>query len=92
MVLTFLMLQRPFSTVPPVVALTPRILSLLLRNCNFATVMNHIVNIWYADYLICDSQRGLDPQIETCWASESKHINGLRFDRETLSPLFSVLL
>ena len=36
-----------------------------------ATVMSCIVNIWYAGYLICDSQEGLDPQVENqcskCW-------------------------
>jgi hypothetical protein len=41
---TLLMLQ-PFNTVPYVVV-TPaiKLLSLLLHNCNFATVMNHNVN------------------------------------------------
>ena len=38
----------PFNTVPHVVV-TPnyKIILLLLHNCNFATVMNHYVNIWY---------------------------------------------
>lgn len=30
---------------PPAITL----LSLLLHNCKFATVMNHVVNIWYAE-------------------------------------------
>ena len=41
---SFLMLQ-PFNTVPPV-AMTPtiKLFSLLLHNCNFATVMKYDVN------------------------------------------------
>lgn len=35
--------------------------------CNFFTVMNHIVNIWYVWYLICGSQRGCQPQVENPW-------------------------
>jgi hypothetical protein len=45
----------------------------LFHNCNFATVINHNVNIWNARYLICNpckrviwSQRGSDPQVENC--------------------------
>ena len=42
---TFLML-RPFNAAPHVVV-TPnhKIIALMLHNCNFATVMNHNVNI-----------------------------------------------
>jgi hypothetical protein len=49
--LTFLMLW-PFNTVPHVVVTCPTIqLSLLLLyNCNFATVWNHNLNIWYAGW------------------------------------------
>jgi hypothetical protein len=51
------------STVDPLIhsvphaAVTPnhKIPSLLLHNCNFATVMNLNVNIWYAGCLICNS-------------------------------------
>lgn len=62
-VLTFLMLQ-PSNTVPHVVVTHPpnhELISLLLCNCNFATVANHFatvanhnVNIWYAGYLACN--------------------------------------
>jgi hypothetical protein len=31
-----------------------KMISLLLHNCNFVTVMNHNVNIWYEGYLRCD--------------------------------------
>ena len=42
---TFLML-RPFNTVPHVVVTSNhKIISLLLHNCNFATVMNYNVNM-----------------------------------------------
>jgi hypothetical protein len=51
---TFLTL-RAFNTVPHVVV-TPshKIMSLLLHNYSFATVINHYVNAWYAGYLIHD--------------------------------------
>jgi hypothetical protein len=41
-----------------VVAPNHKIISLLFHNCNFATVRNYNVNIWYAEYLIynlCES-------------------------------------
>lgn len=63
---TFLMLQ-PSNTVSHVVVTTDyKFISLLLHNCNFASVMNHNVNIWYAGYLISDPQSGHSPQIESC--------------------------
>jgi hypothetical protein len=34
--------------------LTIQLFSLLLTYCNFATIINHKVNIWYAKYLICN--------------------------------------
>lgn len=37
---------------------------LLPHNCNFALFMDHNVNIRYAGYLICDLQKGHDPQVE----------------------------
>ena len=44
---------------------------LLLCNCNFATVMNHNVNIWYEGYLIWD------PQVEN-HGSRTKHLVTVR--------------
>ena len=42
-----------------------QIISSLLHNCNFATVMNHYLNIRYVGYLIWDPwERGRDPQVE----------------------------
>ena len=48
---------QPFNTVPhAVLTHNDEIISLLLHNCDFATVMNPNVNIIrYARYLICDS-------------------------------------
>jgi hypothetical protein len=39
------------------------LLSLLVRNCNFATVVTSDVNIRWAEYLISKPQRGHDPQL-----------------------------
>lgn len=51
---TFLILQS-FNSVPhTVVNPNHEIILLLLHNCNFATILNHNVNIWYVEYLICD--------------------------------------
>ena len=63
---TFLM-PRPFNTVPHVVVTsqTIKLCILLLHNYNFATVMNHNVNIWYVWYLICNHQRDRDPQVQS---------------------------
>jgi hypothetical protein len=58
-----LLMLQPFNTGPHVV-LTPhhKIISLLLHNWNFATVLNHNVNIWYAENLICDPcERVVEP-------------------------------
>ena len=54
---TFPMLW-PFNTIPHVVV-TPnnKIILLLLYNCNFASIMNCNVNIWYAGYLVFDPWR-----------------------------------
>ena len=48
----------PLNTVTQIVVSTPHheIIFLLLHTCNFATVMNHNVKIWYVCYLICDPQ------------------------------------
>jgi len=50
-------LFRLFRRVPPAVV-TPNYkgISLLLYNCNLATLMNCNVNIWYACCLTCDPQ------------------------------------
>ena len=55
---------RPFNTVPHVVV-TPndKIIPLLLHNCNFATNINHNVNIWPCG--------GCNPQVEKLWSSRS---------------------
>jgi hypothetical protein len=46
-----------FNTAPhAVVTPTHTITLLLLHKCNFATVMNHNVNIWHAGYLIDDPE------------------------------------
>jgi len=34
--------------------------------CNFFTIMNHNVNIWYAKYRLYNPQRGRTPQVENC--------------------------
>ena len=61
---TFLTLWL-FSALPHTeIAPTYNIISLLLPNCNFATVMNHNINTWCAEYLICDPQRVHNPQVE----------------------------
>ena len=67
--LTFTMLW-PFNTVHGVMTPNHKIISLLLHNCNFVTVINHNVNIWYAGYLTWDSQRGQDRQVEKCCSRE----------------------
>jgi hypothetical protein len=70
--LTFLMLWL-FNTVLHVV-LTPsiKLLFFLLHNCNFVTVTNHNVNIWYSGYLIWGPhpQKSHDSQIENCCCGE----------------------
>lgn len=53
---------------PPTVIL----FSLLLHDCNFASVMNHDVNTWCAEYLnpsekVVWPQRGCDPQVQNHW-------------------------
>ena len=63
--LDWLMLP-PFYTVPHiVVTFSHKIILLILHNCDFATVMNHIVNIKYSGYLICDTKRSHTPQLST---------------------------
>jgi hypothetical protein len=60
----------PFNTVPQVVViLNHTVISFLLHNCNFVTVMDHNVNIWYTRYLIFNaSQRGHCPHVENYWS------------------------
>jgi len=36
-----------------------KLLPLLLHDCNFATVMNHNVDVWCARYLMCVTSEGL---------------------------------
>lgn len=58
---TFLMLWH-FKIFPHIVVTQPKIILLLFYNCNYATVMNHIVNICCPEYL-SDMQlpNGLQP-------------------------------
>ena len=53
---------------------TIKLFSLLLHNCNSATVMNHNVNIWYAGYLIW----GWSPQVGNHWLSLLCLLSSLR--------------
>jgi hypothetical protein len=47
-----LLVLRPFDIASQVVVtLAITLLLLQLHNCNFATIMNYNVNIWYADDL-----------------------------------------
>jgi hypothetical protein len=47
------------------VTLNYKIILLLFHNCNFATVMNHNVNIWYAGYLMYEPcERTVQPPKE----------------------------
>lgn len=43
---------------------TVELLSLLLHNRNFSTVVNPNANMCYAGYPICAPWKGLDPQVE----------------------------
>ena len=58
----------PFNNTVPHVVVTSnhKIILLLLHNCNFATVINHNVNIWYV------TQRVYDPQVENHCTRQSK--------------------
>lgn len=66
----------PFNTVLHATVLsTVRLFLLLLHNCQFATGMNHSVNIQYARSLIwdpCDPQRGQVSQVENCRCSKER--------------------
>ena len=57
---------RPFNRVSHVVV-TPnyKIILWLLHNCNVVTVINHNVNIWYAEYLIQDPQKVMTHRLRT---------------------------
>jgi hypothetical protein len=69
----------PFNTLPHVSGtLNHKIISPLLHNCNFTTVMNHNVSIhvlwWSCVFLVkgsFSSQRGHGPQAEKCYLSIS---------------------
>lgn len=68
---TFLMMQ-PFNTVPySVVTPNHKIDLLLLRNCNFSTVMNHNVNRWcYNNFLqndLCSCALSCDSLMGYFW-------------------------
>jgi hypothetical protein len=69
--LAFLMLW-PFNTVPHVVV-TPNhdIIWLLLHNCNFSTIMNHNINIWYVGYIIGNSKGVMTHRLRTAWGGSS---------------------
>ena len=56
---TFLMLWL-LNTVPSVVVTpSPKIILLVLHNCNFATFRTVNVNVWYARYLVCGPCRAM---------------------------------
>jgi hypothetical protein len=60
---TFLILWTLNIVLRVVVIPSRKIVLLLLHNCNFATVMNHIVNIWYVD--------GLRQSLwKSCWTTK----------------------
>ena len=65
-----ILVQQPFITIPPaVVTSKQKIVSLLLCNCNFATVMNPNVDICYVAPVkgLFHPQRGCpDTQVESC--------------------------
>lgn len=67
------------------------LIPLLLHNCNFATVMSHNVSIWYAGYLVCDSQRGCDTQVENHCPPAALRCTGVCLSYFLLSPRQQVL-
>lgn len=52
-------------------------ISLLLHYCNFTTVMNHYVNIWYAEYLICNLCERFAWPPRSCKSQVENHCFGL---------------
>lgn len=60
---------QPFNMVLHAVVIpNHKIISLLLHNCNLATIMNHNTNIFYAGFLICGPWKCCDSQVENCWS------------------------
>lgn len=65
----------PFDAIPHVVVTsTIKLFLLLLHNCNFASVYDSNVSIWYAECLICKPPKGItthkvDPSVsvELCY-------------------------
>jgi hypothetical protein len=43
---------------------TIKLYTFMLHICDFATIMNYSINIWYIGYLICYPQRGHDWEVE----------------------------
>jgi hypothetical protein len=65
----------PVNTVPhAMMTSNHNIILLLLHNCTFVTVMNH-VSTWYAGYLKYDPQRGFNPRVENCWGRTCMEIS-----------------
>lgn len=55
---TFLMLQ-PFNSIShSVVVPNHKIISLLLHNFKFSIIMNHNINVWYAEYVNMTPMKG----------------------------------
>ena len=68
------LMMWPFCTLPHVVV-TPnnKIILSPLHNCNFTTVMNHIVSIWYVGYLTWDSKGVFIHGLRNCCPIELPH-------------------
>lgn len=71
---TFLMLLPFYMVLHVVVTPNCKIISLLLYNSNFDTIMSQNVNIWYVKYLIVFKNGCPRPSVETilessyvCW-------------------------
>ena len=80
---------------PPTIKSLSLLLS-LFHNCNFATVMNYNVNIWYAGYLIVtpmkrlfNPQRVRTPRLSSSVLKDmSTHLAALKFSSRGSSTLF----
>lgn len=85
--LTILILW-PFNTVPHV-AVTPIIkLFYYYFINNFGTVINHIANIWYAGYRICDPLPGVMIHSQRAAALENRKPVS-KFSKKNVSPSLS---
>ena len=68
---------QPFNTVFHVMVIPPpgiKVILFLLHSCNFATVMDCNINIYYARYLLhdlCERVGQPDPQVENHHLSSS---------------------